>query len=159
MTYRIGAGYDIHRLVEGRRLILGGVEVPFGKGLKGHSDGDALLHAISDAMLGSLALGDIGKHFPDTDPKFKDADSKVLLSEVHKKITDKGWKLINVDSNIIAQNPKMAPHIETMRKNISEILSLSVDCISVKARTNEGVDSLGRGEAIATQAVVLVEKV
>ncbi|MBT3182835.1 MAG: 2-C-methyl-D-erythritol 2,4-cyclodiphosphate synthase [Deltaproteobacteria bacterium] len=158
MTIRIGIGYDIHKLVEGRKLVLGGMEIPFERGLKGHSDGDALLHAISDAMLGALALGDIGKHFPDTDPKYKDADSKMLLGEVLDKITCKGWKLINIDANIIAQAPKMAMHIEMMRKTISEILSLPIDCISIKARTNEELDSLGKGEAIAVQTAVLVEK-
>jgi len=159
MTMRIGIGYDIHKLVEGRRLILGGVEIPFGKGLLGHSDGDALLHAVADAMLGALALGDIGRHFPDTDPKFKDADSSVLLQEIYEMVSEKGWKPVNIDANIIAQEPKLASHLGAMREKLSGLLSLPMNCISVKARTNEGLDAMGRGEAIAVHAAVLLEKV
>jgi len=158
MSFRIGIGYDIHRLVENRKLVLGSVEIPYKKGLKGHSDGDALLHAIADAMLGALALGDIGNHFPDTDPKFKDADSTVLLGEVYKLVSERGWEPTNIDANIIAEKPKMAPHIEAMRVHISEILSIPADAVSVKARTHEGLDAVGKGEAIEVQAVVLMGK-
>ncbi len=156
MNQRVGIGYDIHRLVEGRKLILGGVEIPFAKGLLGHSDGDALLHAIADALLGAAALGDIGKHFPDTDPKFKNADSKKLLAETLDLVEAKGYEITNVDANIIAQKPKMAPYIENMRGAIAEILKTTAENISVKARSNEEQDSIGKGDSIATQAVVML---
>jgi len=157
MNLRIGIGYDIHRLEEGRKLILGGIHLPFERGLKGHSDGDALLHAISDAMLGALSLGDIGKHFPDTDDRFKGADSADLLSRVMNLIEKRDYSVVNVDSNIIAERPKLADHIDDMRERISDILKISMDDVSIKARTNEGLDAVGRGEAIATQAVVILK--
>ena len=159
MNIRIGIGYDIHNLMEGRPLILGGVEIPFGKGLLGHSDGDALLHAISDALLGAAALGDIGRHFPDTDEAFKDADSAVLLSRVAQFLAEKGWRAVNIDANILAERPKLAPHIDAMRERIASILGIAVDCVSVKARTNEGIGAVGAGNAMAAHAVVLVERI
>lgn len=156
--FRIGVGYDIHRLAAGRPLILGGVEIPHNKGLLGHSDGDALLHAIADAMLGAAALGDIGEHFPDTGPEFKNADSKKLLGSVVTLIGQKGFVPVNVDANIIAQEPRFLTYINSIRESIATILHVPVDAVSVKARTNEGLDAIGRGEAIAVQVVVLVEK-
>lgn len=158
MSYRIGIGYDIHRLVEGRRLILGGVEIPFEKGLLGHSDGDALFHAVSDAMLGALAMGDIGQHFPDTDPAYKGADSAALLKRVFEMVTEKGWKPANVDVNIIAEKPRLASHIGQMRESLSGLLLFPADFVSIKARTNETLDAVGRSEAIAVQAAVLLQK-
>jgi len=155
---RIGIGHDIHAFSPDRDLWLGGVKVPFDKGLLGHSDADALLHAIMDAMLGALALGDIGKHFPDTDPKYKGISSMALLSRVMDKIRDLGFKVGNVDSHILCQLPKIAPFRDEMRKNISIALNVSINKISVKAGTNEGFDSIGRGEALACQAVVLLQK-
>lgn len=155
---RIGIGYDIHKLVAGRDLILGGVKIPFEMGLLGHSDGDALLHAISDALLGAVAKGDIGKHFPDSDPTYKGADSAHLLEEVVGIVSKAGWKPANVDANIIAERPKMAPFIKAMRERIAKILKLDIDCVSVKARTNEGLDAIGRSEAIAVQTVLTIEK-
>jgi 2-C-methyl-D-erythritol 2,4-cyclodiphosphate synthase len=159
MNLRIGIGYDIHELVAGRPLILGGIQIPHDRGLKGHSDGDALLHAIADALLGACALGDIGKHFPDDCPTYKGADSTVLLAKVIELIRQKGFKAHNVDANVIAQRPRLAPHIETMRKRIAEILGCGIDAVSVKARTNEGLDAVGDGRAIAAQAVVTVVKI
>ena len=155
---RIGQGYDVHRLVEGRKLILGGVEIPYEKGLLGHSDADVLLHAISDALLGAAALGDIGKHFPDTDPQFKGADSRKLLSYVLHLISEKGYCIINIDATIIAQKPKMAPHIEQMRKNIADTLQLDIDQVNVKATTEEGLGFTGAGLGIAASAVCLLDK-
>jgi 2-C-methyl-D-erythritol 2,4-cyclodiphosphate synthase len=156
MHSRIGIGYDIHRLVEGRPLILGGIKIPADRGLLGHSDGDALLHAIADALLGACALGDIGKHFPDTCPTYKDAESAQLLAKVAELVQSKGYRTHNVDANIVAQAPKLAPHIDAMRDRIAEILGLPLDAVSVKARTNEGLDAVGEGQAIAVQAVVTV---
>ena len=156
MNMRIGIGYDVHALVEGRPLILGGVTIPFDRGLKGHSDGDALLHAISDALLGACAMGDIGQHFPDTDPKFKGADSAKLLGEVAGMLGKKGLKPSNIDANIIAEAPKMAPYIEGMRRRISDILGIPIGDVSVKARSAEGMGEIGEGRAIAVQAAVLV---
>lgn len=156
--HKIGIGYDIHKLVPGRKLILGGVEISHDKGLLGHSDGDALLHAIADALLGAAGLGDIGKHFPDTDPEFKDADSKKILSQVVELVRKTGFGPQNIDSNIIAQSPKLAPYIGSMRECISSILKMPMESVSVKARTNEGLDAVGRGEAIATQAIVLIKE-
>lgn len=156
--HRIGIGYDIHKLVEKRSLVLGGVEIPFEKGLLGHSDGDGLLHAISDALLGALSLGDIGKHFPDTDPAFKDADSRELLKRVVKMIRDEGYEVTNVDANIIAEKPKMSSHIPGMQKVIADILCVSENQVSIKARSHEGLDAIGKGEAIATQAIVLLNR-
>ena len=153
---RIGHGYDVHKLVEGRKLILGGVEIPYEKGLLGHSDADVLAHAISDALLGSMALGDIGKHFPDTDPQYKGADSLFLMACVKKLLDEKGAKIENVDATILCQRPKLAPHILTMRENIARTLGLSADCVSVKATTEEGLGFTGSGEGIAVHAVCLV---
>jgi 2-C-methyl-D-erythritol 2,4-cyclodiphosphate synthase len=154
---RIGIGYDIHKLVEGRKLILGGVDITFAKGLLGHSDADVLLHAISDAILGAAALGDIGKHFPDTDPKYKNADSRELLRNVVGLIKEKGFSIANIDTVIIAEKPKMAPHIEVMRKNIADDLGIDYNLVNVKATTNEGIGGVGREEAIAAQAITLLE--
>ena len=156
MNCRIGIGYDIHKFVHGRPLILGGVEIPHDRGLLGHSDGDVLLHAIADALLGACAMGDIGQHFPDTDPKYKGADSAKLLSLVAALVKENGFSPTNVDANIIAEKPKMMPHVPKMREMIAGTLKIPIDSISVKARTNEGLDAVGRGEAIAVQAVVLV---
>lgn len=153
---RIGHGYDVHRLVEDRKLILGGVEVPFEKGLLGHSDADVLAHAVMDAVLGAAALGDIGKHFPDTDPRFKGADSRALLRHVVAIVAEKGWKVGNVDATIVAQAPKMAPHIETMRGLIAEDLGVAVDQVNVKATTTERLGFTGREEGIAVHAVALL---
>ena len=155
-TMRIGHGYDVHKLVEGRKLILGGVDIPYEKGLLGHSDADVLAHAISDALLGSMALGDIGKHFPDTDPRYKGADSLYLMACVKKLLDEKGAKIENVDATILCQKPKLAPHIVTMRENIARVLELSVDCVSVKATTEEGLGFTGSGEGIAVHSVCLV---
>lgn len=156
---RIGQGYDVHAFAEGRPLILGGIEIPYERGLLGHSDADVLLHTISDAILGALALGDIGKHFPDTDPNFEGADSAILLADVWKLVKDKGYELGNLDCTIIAQKPKMAPHIETMRKRISELLEADISQVNVKATTTEKLGFTGREEGIASQAVVLLKKV
>ena len=153
---RIGTGYDVHKLVEGRKLIMGGVEIPYAKGLLGHSDADVLVHAIMDALLGAAALGDIGKHFPDTDPKYKGADSLMLMREVKRILSDEGYEIENVDSTIIAQAPKMKPHIEEMRQNIAEALSLDITQVSVKATTEERLGFTGRGEGISAQAVALI---
>ncbi len=153
----IGTGYDVHRLVEGRKLILGGVEIPYEKGLLGHSDADVLLHAISDALLGAAALGDIGKHFPDSDPKYKGADSLKLLSEVGKLLEENRYLIENIDSTILCQAPKLRPHIDTMRQNIADALGINVEQVSVKATTEEGLGFTGAGEGIAAQAVCLIE--
>jgi len=154
---RIGQGYDVHRFNEGDHIILGGVTIPYEKGLEAHSDGDVVLHALADALLGAAALGDIGKHFPDTDPEFKGADSRVLLRHVYGIVRDKGYRLVNADITIIAQAPKMAPHIAAMCRNIAEDLETEVDCINVKATTTEKLGFEGRKEGITVQAVVLVE--
>lgn len=155
---RIGEGFDVHRMEEGRDLILGGVKIPHDKGLKGHSDADALLHAITDAIFGALALGDIGNHFPDTDPKYKGADSAVLLKEAMDEARRLGWSIVNLDSTIICQAPKLAPHIQPMRKRVAQILDLPVELVSIKAKTNEKLGYLGAGEAIETRCVVLLAK-
>ena len=154
---RVGMGYDVHRLVEERRLILGGVEIPYEKGLLGHSDADVLLHAIMDAMLGAAALGDIGRHFPDTDPAYKGADSMVLLQACCEKIRAAGYRVHNLDALICAQAPKMAPHIETMRANIARALQLDVDAVNVKATTAERLGFVGDGSGISAYAVCLLE--
>ena len=154
---RIGTGYDIHRLSAGRRLVIGGVEIEFEKGLLGHSDADVLVHSIIDALLGAAAIGDIGKFFPDDDENFKDASSIELLKTTARHISDAGYSIENIDSTIIAQAPKMAPYIAEMRRNIAEALAIPVEKISIKAKTNEGCDSIGRGEAIASMSVVLLK--
>lgn len=156
--FRIGQGFDLHRLVDGRKLILGGVEIPFEKGLAGHSDADVLLHAIIDALIGAAALGDIGKLFPDNDSKFKDIDSKILLKEVYKQISDLGYQINNIDSTIILEQPKLRDHIDIMRNVIAKLLDLRVDQISIKAKTSEKVGIVGRGEAAIAEAVVLLIK-
>jgi len=155
---RIGQGFDVHKFAEGRKLIIGGVEIPYEKGLLGHSDADVLLHAITDAILGALSMKDIGTHFPDNDPKYKDADSLVLLNEVWQKAKEQGYKLINMDCTIIAQKPKMAPFIDAIRERISGILEADKGQINVKATTTEGLGFTGRGEGIAALAVVLIAK-
>ena len=154
--FRIGQGYDVHQLVAGRPLILGGVDVPHDKGLLGHSDADALLHAITDALLGAAALGDIGRHFPDTAAEFKGADSRALLREAAARVRAAGWRPVNVDSTLIAQKPKLAPHIDAMRANIAADLGLDVGAVNVKGKTNEKLGYLGRCEAIEAQAVCLL---
>ncbi|UPU38240.1 2-C-methyl-D-erythritol 2,4-cyclodiphosphate synthase [Geomonas paludis] len=155
---RIGHGYDVHRLVEGRKLILGGVEVPYVKGLLGHSDADVLLHAISDAILGAIGEGDIGKHFPDTDPAYKGADSRKLLRHVMDLAERKGYRIGNVDATIVAQRPKLAPFIQQMRANIAETLGTEEDRVNVKATTTEELGFAGRGEGIAAYSVALLAK-
>ena len=155
---RVGQGYDVHRFNDGDRIILGGVTIPYEKGLEAHSDGDVVLHALADAILGAAALGDIGKHFPDTDPNFKGADSRVLLRHVYKIVQEKGYKLVNADITIIAQAPKMLPHIDAMRANIAADLQVDIDFINVKATTTEKLGFEGRKEGIAEQAAVLIEK-
>ena len=158
MNIRVGQGYDVHQLVEGRDLILGGVNIPFEKGLLGHSDADALLHAITDALLGAAGLGDIGSHFPDTAAEFKDADSRVLLREAYQSVQALSWKVVNVDTTVIAQKPKLAPHIPSMRANIAADLGLPENCVNIKGKTNEKLGYLGRMEAIEAQAAVLLIK-
>jgi 2-C-methyl-D-erythritol 2,4-cyclodiphosphate synthase len=153
---RIGQGFDVHQLVSGRKLIMGGVDIPYEKGLLGHSDADVLLHAICDAILGAAALGDIGKHFSDADPKYKDIDSRVLLRVVAEKIKEAGYRVGNVDATIIAQAPKMAPHISQMIANIATDLGIEANAVNVKATTTEQLGYTGRGEGIAAQAVVLL---
>ncbi|MDD5275936.1 MAG: 2-C-methyl-D-erythritol 2,4-cyclodiphosphate synthase [Methylovulum sp.] len=156
---RVGQGYDVHRFNAGDHIILGGVKIPYEQGLEAHSDGDVLLHALSDALLGAAALGDIGKHFPDTDPEFKGVDSRVLLRHVYRIVQEKGYSLVNADVTIIAQAPKMAPHIAAMCANIADDLQVDVDCINVKATTTEKLGFEGRKEGIAVQAIVLVDNV
>lgn len=153
---RIGHGYDVHKLVEGRKLIMGGVEIPYEKGLLGHSDADVLLHAISDALLGAAALGDIGGMFPDNDPQFKDADSLVLLSKVAERLRENGRTVGNIDATVIAQNPKMKPHIEKMRANIAAACSVDIGAVSVKATTEEWLGFTGSGEGISAHAVCII---
>lgn len=155
---RIGHGYDVHKLVEGRRLILGGVDIPYEKGLLGHSDADVLLHAIADALLGAAALGDIGKLFPDNDPAFKDADSLVLLKKVCTRIACNGYRVVNVDATIIAQSPKLSPYIRQMRSNVARALDTDIDAVSIKATTEEGLGFTGERLGIAAHAVCLIEK-
>jgi 2-C-methyl-D-erythritol 2,4-cyclodiphosphate synthase len=151
-------GYDVHRLVEGRKLILGGVEIPWEKGLLGHSDADVLLHAVADALLGAAALGDIGRHFPDTDEKFAGADSMKLLAEVVRLVREKGYRVGNVDATIVAQAPKLAPHIEKMAENIARVLGVERDCVNVKATTEERLGFTGSGEGMSAYAVAGIEK-
>lgn len=153
---RIGTGYDVHRLGENRDMIIGGVKIPYEKGLVGHSDADVLLHAISDALLGALALGDIGKHFPDTDPAYKNADSMVLLKKVGEMVEAERYVISNIDSTIIAQKPKMAPYLDQMRENIASCLEIDKSQVSVKATTEENLGFTGQGQGIASQAIVLL---
>lgn len=155
---RIGHGFDVHQLVEARKCIIGGVDIPHDKGLKGHSDADVLLHAICDALLGAAALGDIGKHFPDTDPRFKGIDSRELLRHVAGLLRDKGYAVVNVDATVIAEAPRLAQHIAAMCANIATDLGLEVDRINVKATTTEKLGFTGRGEGIAAEAVCLIER-
>lgn len=156
--YRIGLGYDIHKLTQGRDLIIGGVKITHEKGLLGHSDADVLVHAIIDGMLGALAMADIGTLFPDTDPFYKDADSTVLLKKVYELIKEKNYEIQNIDSNIIAQRPKMMPYIPKMREALAKILEINLDQISIKAKTNEKMDAVGQELAIEAHAVVLLKK-
>ncbi len=153
---RIGTGYDVHKLVEGRKLILGGVEIPYEKGLLGHSDADVLTHAVMDALLGAAALGDIGVHFPDTDPAYKDISSVLLLEQVRDLLADHGYSVGNIDATIIAQKPKMTPYIGNMRENIARALDIETDQVNVKATTEEGLGFTGTGEGISAQAVALL---
>jgi 2-C-methyl-D-erythritol 2,4-cyclodiphosphate synthase len=156
MNIRIGEGWDVHALVEGRPLILGGVTIPHSKGLLGHSDADALLHAITDALLGAAGLGDIGRHFPDTDERFRGADSTVLLAEAALRVRQAGWQVGNIDSTIVAQAPRMAPHIEAMRARIAQVLDVAVAQVNVKAKTAEKLGPVGQGQSIEARAVVLL---
>ena len=156
---RIGQGYDVHKLVEDRKFILGGVDIPYEKGLLGHSDADVLVHAVMDALLGAAALGDIGRHFPDNSDDFKNISSLILLDKVFHLLKDKGYTTINIDATVIAQRPKLASHIEDMRKNIADALQCDVDQINIKATTEEGLGFTGTGEGIAAQAVCLIEKI
>ncbi len=155
---RVGIGIDVHQFVENRKLIIGGIEIPHTMGLKGHSDADVLLHAISDALLGAAALGDIGKHFPDTSPDFKDIDSRILLRHVGKLIADEGYSIVNIDSMLLMERPKVAPYIMAMRESIAECLDIETSRVSVKATTNEKLGYIGRQEGAAAHAVCLIEE-
>ncbi len=154
---RIGQGFDVHALVPGRKLVIGGVTIPFEKGLAGHSDADVLIHAVCDALLGAAALGDIGRHFPDSDPKYRNADSRVFLREVGAKVRDAGFAIANIDATVIAEAPKMAPHIGAMVANLSADLGLKPGRVNVKAKTAERLGAIGRGEGIAAEAIALLE--
>ena len=156
--FRIGFGYDVHEFAEDRKLFIGGIKIEYPKGLTGHSDADVLLHAISDALLGALALGDIGKHFPNNDLKYKNIDSKILLDKTYDLVKDNGYMLGNIDSTVVVQEPKLAPYIASMRKVIAEILNIGVEQISIKATTSEGLGFEGRGEGISAYAIVLLIK-
>lgn len=158
MTYRVGQGWDIHRLVPGRALVLGGVEIASELGELGHSDGDVLYHAIVDAMLGAMAAGDIGRHFPPSDRSWKDAPSQVFARKALALLAAAGWRLVNVDTTVILERPRLAPHIDTIRASLAEVLGLPLDSVSVKAKTHEGVGAVGRLEAVEAQAIVLVER-
>lgn len=157
MSFRVGQGYDIHRLVPGRALILGGVRIDYEMGLLGHSDADALLHAITDALLGAAGLGDIGRHFPDTDPAYKDADSRILLSEAVGLVVKAGWAIVNVDATVIAQAPKLAPHMDRIRESVAQAIGIDLQRVNIKAKTNEGCDAVGQKQAIEVQAIALLE--
>lgn len=159
MGFRIGYGFDVHQFEEGRKLMLGGIEIPHDRGLKGHSDADVLLHAITDAILGAVAMGDIGTHFPDTDPEYKNADSAVLLSGAYSMVREAGWQLVNIDCTVITENPKLQPWNAKIRDRIAAILDIAISAISVKATTNEKMGFVGRGEGIAVHAVALLETV
>ena len=154
---RIGSGYDVHKLVENRDLIIGGIKIPYEKGLLGHSDADVLLHAVCDALLGAAALGDIGKHYPDNSDEFKNIDSRILLRDVVNKLNNLGYKISNIDSTIIAQKPKMAPYIEQMRQNIADVCGISIGQVNVKATTEEGLGFTGEGKGISASAVCIIE--
>ncbi|MDR0233597.1 MAG: 2-C-methyl-D-erythritol 2,4-cyclodiphosphate synthase [Zoogloeaceae bacterium] len=156
--FRVGQGYDVHALVAGRKLVLGGVDIPFEKGLLGHSDADVLLHAVTDALLGAAGLGDIGTHFPDTDPAFQGADSRCLLRAALVKVRALGFRPVNVDATLIAQQPRLAPYMAAIRANLSADLALPEDCVNVKGKTNENLGYLGRNEAIEAQAVLLLTR-
>ena len=156
---RVGMGYDVHKLTEGRKLILGGVEIPYDKGLLGHSDADVLVHAVMDALLGAAALGDIGRHFPDTDPEYKGASSMKLLKHVGKLVEDKLYVIGNIDATIIVQRPKMAPYIEAMRANVANVLHIDIDQVNIKATTEEGLGFTGSGEGISAQAIASLEEI
>lgn len=158
MNIRVGQGFDVHALVEGRPLIIGGVTIPHTHGLMGHSDADVLLHAVTDAILGAAALGDIGRHFPDTDPHYKGADSRVLLRAAVQLVHEAGWSIINIDATIHAQAPKIGPHAAAMITNLAADLNIALDCINIKAKTNEGLGHLGRKEGIAANVVTLLQK-
>lgn len=157
MSFRIGQGYDLHRLVEGRPLILGGVQIDYEKGLLGHSDADVLLHAITDALLGAAGLGDIGRHFPDTDPAFKGADSRELLSQTMALVVKAGWVIVNIDATVIAQAPKLAPHMDKIKESVAHCLGVDLQRVNIKAKTKEGCDSVGKKEAIEVHAIALLE--
>jgi 2-C-methyl-D-erythritol 2,4-cyclodiphosphate synthase len=158
MNLRIGEGWDVHALVPGRKLILGGVEIPHTAGLLGHSDADVLLHAITDAVLGAAGLGDIGRHFPDTDAQFKGADSAVLLAEAMRRVREKGWVLVNIDSTIVAQAPKLAPHMATIQASVAQALGVSPDQVNVKAKTAEKLGPVGQGHSMEARAVALLRQ-
>ncbi|MBI3735396.1 2-C-methyl-D-erythritol 2,4-cyclodiphosphate synthase [Candidatus Sumerlaeota bacterium] len=157
-SFRIGQGFDVHRFAEGRKLIIGGVRIEHPRGLDGHSDADVLGHAIGDALLGAAALGDLGKHFPDTDPKFKDADSMALLRHIERMLAEGGWGIVNVDATLIAEAPRFAPHVPAMRSNLAASLGVEVERVSLKATTSEKLGFTGRGEGIAAMAVALIGK-
>lgn len=159
MNFRIGEGWDVHALVPGRKLVLGGVNVPHTAGLMGHSDADVLLHAITDAVLGAAGLGDIGRHFPDTDPQFKGVDSSVLLAEAMRRVRQQGWELVNVDSTIVAQAPKLAPHMSDIQAGVAKALGVAPDQVNVKAKTAEKLGPVGQGQSMEARAVVLLRKV
>ncbi|MBL8167454.1 MAG: 2-C-methyl-D-erythritol 2,4-cyclodiphosphate synthase [Acidobacteria bacterium] len=158
LSHRIGIGNDIHRLVAGRKLILGGVEIPYDKGLLGHSDADSLSHAITDALLGAAGLGDIGTHFSDKDPRWKNADSQMFLQAVCQMLAERGWRIVNIDATILAERPKMMPHIPAMKETLAATMNIEAAQLNLKAKTNEGLDAIGRGEAIGAQAIALLEK-
>jgi 2-C-methyl-D-erythritol 2,4-cyclodiphosphate synthase len=155
---RAGIGYDLHRLAEGRKLILGGIELPFPKGAVGHSDGDALAHALCDALLGAAGLGDIGMHFPDTDPKWKDASSLRFLEHIRDLLAEQGFRIVHIDANVITEKPKLGPHFPAMRESLAKALGIAPSMINLKAKTNESVDAIGRGEAIAAQAIATLDR-
>ena len=154
---RIGTGYDVHRLTPGRKLVLGGVTIPFEKGLLGHSDADVLVHSICDALFGAAGLGDIGLHFPDTDPKFKDISSIKLLEKTYKMVTKKGFNIVNIDSTVFVQEPKLSPFREKMQQNIARAINVKQNCVNIKATTTEGLGMFGRGEGIGAMSVVLID--
>lgn len=159
MTIRVGLGFDVHQFEEGNEIILGGISIPFNKKLKGHSDADVLLHSIADALLGALALGDIGTHFPDTDKAYKNADSGLLLKQVYQLVNDKGYQLGNVDATVVAELPKLNPHMDSIRNKIADLLNCSKEQISVKATTNEKMGFIGREEGLSVHSVVLIERI